>query len=313
MLAATIAVAQPAPGTHRIGFINSGPPGLNEVNVVAMRKGFADLGYEEGRNLVIDYRWANQQVDRLPMLLDELVALKPEVIISTGGPVTVRAAKNATTTIPVVFVTGDPVEEKLVASYRQPGGNMTGFAVLAADLEAKRLEILTQILPRAKRIAAIWNPESPSIDRAMQNLEAAARRLNLRLTLWKASSRQDLERVFVEIAAARPEALFVVGDPVLGFERARIVEFSNANRLPGIYFWREFAEDGGLASYGTNLPAIYRRLALPVDKILKGRKAGDIPVELPTTFELVVNQKTAKALGIVIPSSILQRADDVIQ
>jgi putative ABC transport system substrate-binding protein len=307
------ALGQPAPGMHRIGFINTGPPGPNAKNVAAFRAGLADLGYVEGRNLEIIFRWADNKVDQLPVLASELVGLKPEVIFSTGGPPTVRAVRAATSTIPIVFVTGDPVTEGIVPSLARPGGNLTGMAVLASDLEAKRLEVLKLMLPRAKRVAIVWNPSPPYAEGIVQGLETAARRLDVTLLSWKARDRQELERAFSEIAAARPDALLVVADAVLGFERDRIVNFASTNHLPGIYFWREFTEIGGLASYGTSLTAVYRRATTYVDKVLKGAKPGDLPIEQPTTFELVINRATAKALGITIPPAVLQRADEVIE
>jgi len=311
-IAVSGAAGQPAPGKHVVGFINSGPSAVNAKNVAAFRAGMAELGYVEGRNLEIVFRWAEQRTDLLPTLASELVAMKPEVIVSTGGAPTVRAVKAATATVPIVFITGNPVVEQIVPSLARPGGNLTGFAVLAGDLEAKRLEMLKLLLPRAKRIAIVWNPAQPYVADIVQNVEAAARRLDMTLIQWKARSRQELELAFAEIAEAKADALFVVADPLLGFERDRIVNFANRNHLPGIYFWREFAETGGLASYGTNLAAVYRRAATYVDKILKGAKPGDLPIEQPTTFELVINRATAKALGITISPAVLQRADEVI-
>lgn len=306
------ASGQPAPGKHVIGFINSGPPGPNAKNVAAFRAGMSDLGYVEGRNLEIVFRWGERKVDRLPVLANELVAVKPEVIVSTGGAPTIRAVKAATARIPIVFITGDPIAEQIVPNLARPGGNLTGLSVLAGELEAKRLEMLKLMLPRAKRIAVIWNPSQPYVEGVVQSVEAAARRLSLTLLPWKARNTQELERVFSEILDAKTEALFVISDPVLGSDRDRIVNFASKNHLPGIYFWREFTEIGGLASFGTNLSAVYRRAATYVDKVLKGARPGDLPIEQPTTFELVINRSTAKALGVTIPPALLQRADDVI-
>ena len=313
LVAAPGAAGQPAPGTHRIGFINSGPAGPNAPNVAAFRSGLADLGYVEGRNLVIEFRWGDQKIDQLPALVNELLSTKPEVILSGGGAVTVRAVKAATESVPIVFITGDPVAERIVPNLARPGGNATGLAVLAGDLEAKRLEIMQQMLPNAKRIAVVWNPTQPYVEGIVRSTEGAASRLGMTLLSWKARNLAELEQAFVEIANAKTDALFIVADPVLGFERARIVEFANRNRLPGIYFWREFAEVGGLASYGTNLTAVYRRAATYVDKVLKGARPGDLPIEQPTTFEFIINLKTAKALGIAIPQTVRQRADEVIE
>jgi putative tryptophan/tyrosine transport system substrate-binding protein len=313
LTAACGAQAQPAPGMHRIGFINTGPPGPSAKYVEAFRAGMADLGYIEGRNVEIVYRWAEGRVDQLPRLANELVSLKPEIIVSTGGPPAVHAVRAATATIPIVFITGDPVAEKIVGSFARPGGNLTGFAVLASDLEAKRLEMLKLMLPRAKRIAVVWNPTPPYAADIMRSVDAAAHRLDMTILPFKAKDPDELDHAFAEIAAAKPDALLVVADAVLGFERQRIVNFANRNRLPAIYFWREFVEIGGLASYGTSLPSFYRRVATYIDKILKGAKPGDLPIEQPTTFELVLNRTSAKALGIVIPPSVLRRADDVLE
>lgn len=307
------AAAQPAAGTHRIAFVNIGDAASGAVNVAAFRAGLAALGYVEGRNLVIDFRWADQDEAALPGLIADLVRKGPAVILSTGGPVTLRAVKGAVTKIPVVFTTGDPVAEGAVASYAKPGGNLTGLAVLAGDLDAKRLELLAQLAPRAQRIAVVWNPAQPRIEPIMRNVDAAARRLGVTLQRWPAGNRRDLERAFAAIANAKPDALLVVADPTLGFERERIVEFARAQRLPGVYFWREFAELGGLASYGTNLASVYRRAATYVDRILKGARPADLPVEQPTTFDLVINARTAKELGVAIPAPLLARADEVIQ
>ena len=304
--------ADPAPGTHRIAFINSGPAAANAENFAAFKQGLAENGYVEGRNLVLDVRWANGNVASLPNVVNEVLDGKPKVIVSTGGQVTIAAVKAATTSVPVVFISGDPVAEKVVSNFARPGGNLTGFAVLAGDLEAKRLEVLRELLPRAKRVAVVWNPTQISIEAIVQGVEVAAKRLDFTLVQWRARNPGELDAAFAEIAKARVDALFVVADPVLGFERARIVAFAKQNHLPAIYFWREFVEIGGLASYGTTLTDVYRRIGGYVDKILKGQKPGDLPIEQPVKFELVVNRDAARELGIAIPSAVLQRADRVL-
>jgi len=308
----TAAFADPAPGTHRVAFISSGPAAANVENFAAFKQGLTENGYVEGRNLVLDVRWANGNVASLPTLVNEVLEAKPKVIISTGGPVTVGAVKAATTSVPVVFISGDPVAEKIVSNLARPGGNLTGFAVLAGELEAKRLEVLRELLPRAKRVAVVWNPSQVSIEPIIQAVEGAAKRLDFTVVPWKARNPGELDAAFAEIAKAKVDALFVVADPVLGFERQRIVAFARQNHLPAIYFWREFVEIGGLASYGTSLTDVYRRIGGPVDKVLKGQKPGDLPIELPNKFELVVNRATARELGIAIPSAVLQRADRVL-
>ena len=304
--------ADPAPGTHRIAFISSGPAAANVENFAAFKRGLVENGYIEGRNLVLDVRWADGKVANLPGLVSELLDAKPKIVISTGGPVTVGAVKAATTSVPVVFISGDPVAEKIVSNLPRPGGNLTGFAVLAGELEAKRLEVLREILPRAKRVAVVWNPSQVSIEPIVQAVEVAAKQLDFTVVPWKARNPGELDAAFAEIQKVNVDALFVIADPVLGFERERIVAFAKQNRLPAIYFWREFVEIGGLASYGTSLSDVYRRIGGYVDKILKGQKPGDLPIQQPTTFELVVNRDTARDLGLTIPFSVLQRADKVL-
>lgn len=307
------AIGQDATKIHRIGFINVGPAAPNASNVEAFRTGLRELGYVEGRNIVIDFRWGDQKVEALPVLVNELLNLKPEVILSSGGLPTILAVKAATNTLPVVFITGDPVAEGIVPSLARPGGNLTGFAVLAEELELKRLELLKQVLPKATRIAVVWNPAQRFADRTLKDFTATARRMGMATQVWEARDARELDEALTAISAAQVDALAVLPDPVLGFERARIVEFATKNRLPGVYFWREFVQIGGLMSYGTSLTAIYRRAATYVDKILKGAKPGDLPIEQPTTFELVINLKTAKALGLTIADSLLTRADEVIR
>jgi putative ABC transport system substrate-binding protein len=307
--AASAALGEPAPGTHRIAFVNLGPADANAKNFQAFRDGLAELGYIEGRNVVLDVRWANGDPGKLPSIVQELLAHDPKIVVSTGGPSTVRAVKNATSTVPVVFITGNPVAEGVAATLARPGANLTGFAVLAGELEAKRLELLKQMVPSAKRVAVLWNPAQPSIEGIVERVNSAGASLGLVLIPSKARNVADLDAAFKNIAAAKADALFVVADPVLGFERARIVDFANRNKLPAMYFWREFVEAGGLASYGTVLPDVYRRLAVQIDKILKGARAGELAIQQPTQFELAVNRDTVRALGVTIPPNVLQRVD----
>ncbi len=311
-LSMAAASGQPAPGMHRIAFVNIGDAAPNAVNVAAFRRGLADLGYTEGRNIEIDFAWGGQNEAAMPRVVDDVLRRQPKIIVSTGGPVTIRAVKAATTTVPVVFITGDPLAEKLVDSYATPGHNLTGLAVLAGDLDAKRLELLTQIAPKAKRIAMIWNPAQQRIDEIMRNVDTAAARLQVTLLRHPARNRKELSETLAAIAGTRPDALLVVADPMLGFEREQIVAYARSQRLPGVYFWREFAELGGLASYGTNLASVYRRAATYVDRILKGARPMDVPVEQPATFDLVINRTAARELGITIPPILLLRADEVL-
>ena len=304
-------VAQTKPPTRRIAFINLGPEQPNLPNVAAFREGLREHGYVEGRDVIVDYFWAGNSIDRLASLVQELLATRPDVILSSGGPPTIRAVKQATSSVPVVFLTGDPLAEKIVPSLARPGGNLTGLAVLAGSIDAKRVEILRDVLPKAKTVAVLWNPDTPGSSAAHHSGLAAAARVGFTLEWFAARKDPDIEAALTAIAGRRVDALLVMGDPVLGYRRKRIVEFATANRIPGIYFWREFVQDGGLISYGSNLTASYRRSAAYIDKIFKGANPADLPVELPTTFELVVNLSTAKALGIVFPKSVLVGADVV--
>lgn len=306
------AFAQPAPGFHRIAFVNVGDAASNAVNVAAFREGLAALGYVEGRNLAIDLAYGEQDIDAMPRIVREALARKPALLVSTGGPYTIRAVKDAKPAVPVVFITGDPVAEGIVANYAKPGGNLTGLAVLAGDLDAKRLELLQQIVPRAKRVAMLWNPTQPQIEGILQNVEQAAARLGIDLERFPARNGAEVAVAFPAIARAKADALLVVADPMLGFERESIVAFARAQRLPGMYFWREFAELGGLASYGTNLASVYRSAARYVDRILKGNRPGDLPIEQPNTFDLVLNASAARELELAFPPTFLQRADEVL-
>jgi putative ABC transport system substrate-binding protein len=312
--AALPACSPSRPAVHRVGFLNSGPASLNTSNVSAFEGGMREHGYLQGHNLVVDYRWAEQKIDRLPALSGELLALKPDVIVSTGGPATASALRAATRTVPVVFITGDPLHEKLVDDLGHPGGNMTGFSVIAASLEAKRLQLLKDALPTVRRVALLWNEDMRSSgDQTPESIAATAEHLGFDLRFWNVHDHAGLDTALPGIEADRPDALMVAADPMLGYERQRIVEFATRARLPGIYFWREFAEAGGLMSYGTDLTAMYRRCTDYVDKILRGAKPGDLPVEQPTTFEFVVNLRTARALGLTLPPSLLLLANKVIQ
>ena len=294
---------------RRIGFINVGPAAPNAPNVAAFREQLRELGYADGRNLAIDFRWGDGHVERLPSLIGDLLEKKPEVILSGGGPPTIRALKAATNAVPVVFITGDPVNEGIVTSLSHPGGNLTGFALIAGSIEGKRMDLLREALPKTRRVAIIWNPATADARTGHDDAKRAAAKLGLEPDWYEARSGPELQQALASIPVGKVDALLVLADSVLGFERTRIVEFAKQNRLPGVYFWREFVQDGGLMSYGASLTAIYGRAARYVDKILKGTKPADLPIEQPTTFELVVNLRTAKELGIDIPKSLLVRAD----
>jgi ABC-type uncharacterized transport system substrate-binding protein len=272
-----------------------------------------ELGYVEGHNIAIEYRWADWQLDRVAALAAELVRLNVDVIVSTGGGYTALAVKKAVTTIPVVFSAGDPLGMGLVARLDRPGENVTGVSVFSGELNAKRLELLKAAVPGVSGVAVLANPANPSTGAALKELEGAAQALRVTLQVLEARDHQEIDDAFAAMARERVEALLVVTDPMFFAQRERIVDLAAKHRLPGIFEWREFVEAGGLLSYGANIADMYRRLASYVDKILKGAKPGDLPVEQPTKFELVINLKTAQALGLTIPPTFLFQADEVIK
>jgi putative ABC transport system substrate-binding protein len=314
LLAAPLAAeAQPAGRTVTIGYLGNSSPSLESNLVEAFREGLRQLGYVEGRNLIIKYEWAEGQQERHPALARELVRLKPDVILTAGTPGAL-AARQATQSIPIVMTSsGDPVAAGLVASLAKPGGNVTGLSVLQPELQGKRLELLKEAVPKLSRLAVLRNPDNPLTAIDWKAMQPAAEALGVKLQPVEARGPNDLGRALARIKAAHPDGLFVIGDRFLFAYRASIVQFVVKNRLPGISTWREFAQEGGLMAYGPDYAGMYRRAAAYVDKILKGAKPADLPVEQPTRFELVVNLKTAKALGLTLPQSVLVRADHVIQ
>jgi putative ABC transport system substrate-binding protein len=309
------AEAQQAAKVARVGYLAANltaSPHLRE----AFLQGLRDLGYVEGRNVVIEYRDAEGKYERFPALAAELVALKVDVIVVTSTPAAV-AVKQATRTIPIVFTwAADPVGSGLVTSLARPGGNVTGSSQLALDLVGKRLELLKQVVPGASRVAALWHPgdyvERMEKDMLMET-DRAARALGLRLQVVEARGREDFERAFSEMTRASADAVTVLSTNIFFIERRRIVDLAAKHRLPAVYQSRENVDAGGLMSYGPSVGDLHRRAATYVDKILKGAKPADLPVEQPTKFELVINLKTAKALGLTIPPSVLGRADEIIQ
>jgi putative ABC transport system substrate-binding protein len=303
--------AQPAGRIYRIGYLSlrSGPSFLDE----AFGQGLREMGYVEGQNLAIEYRWADWNPDRVSALAAELVRFNVDVIVATGGGASALAAMKATSTIPIIFSTGDPVSAGLVARLDRPGGNLTGINILTVELNAKRLDLLKEAIPTVSRVAVLVNPGNPTTKVTLKDLGGTARALRLKLQVLEVRERQEIGPAFAAMATERAQALLVVSDPMFFAQREQIVDLTAKHRLPGIFEWREFAEAGGLLSYGTNIAGVYRRLAGYVDKILKGAKPADLPVEQPTKFELVINLKTAKALGLTIPQSVLLRADEVIQ
>jgi len=309
-----VAEAQPKAGVPRIGYLGNSSPSLESDLVDAFRQGLGEFGYTEGQNITIEYRWAEGKYDRFPDLVADLVRLKVDVIVTAGTPGAL-AAKQATKTIPIVMaVAGDAVGAGLVASLARPGGNVTGSTTIVQELEGKRLELLREVVPRLSRVAVLWNPANPVSPIILKQTQLAAPALRLRLEpIVGVSGVRELEGAFATISRVRPDALILLADRFLLAERTRIVEFAAKRRLPTMYPYREMVKAGGLMSYSPSYPDLFRRAATYVDKILKGAKPGDLPVQQPTKYESVINLKTAKALGLTIPQSLLQRADEVIQ
>ena len=309
------AEAQQAAKIARIGYLETNPVTSPHVHE-AFLQGLRDLGYVEGRNLVIEYRDAEGKADRLPALAAELVALKVDVIVASGT-LAALAAKQTTRTLPIVFSpAGDPVGSGLVTSLARPGGNVTGLSAFAPELVGKRLELLKQAVPGVSRVAVLWQPgafgERTEKD-ILKRAEVAGRDLHLPLQFVEARGPADFARAFSDMSIARADALTVLASNMFVSEGRRLVDLAAAKRLPAVYSARELVDAGGLMSYGANLADLNRRAATYVDRILKGTKPADLPVEQPAKFELILNLKTAKALGLTIPQAVLGRADEVIQ
>jgi len=308
------AEAQPAGKVYRIGLLGTSPPGTPGWRLwEAFLQGLRELGYVEGQNLRIEGRYSEGRDERLPDLAADLVRLGVDVIVA-GATQPAHAAQRATTTIPIVMPNhSDPVGSGLVASLARPGGNVTGLSILNPELTGKRVELLKQALPRVVRVAVLWNPSSQAHPQMLSETEAAARALGLQLHRLQARGRDDYAGAFSAMTKERAEALLVLGDQMFWFHRARIAELAATSRLPTMFAQKEHVEAGGLMSYGPDLRDNYRRAATYVDKILKGAKPADFPIEQPTKFELVINLKTAKVLGLKIPPSLLARVDQVLE
>ena len=305
--------AQQAGKVHRIGVLETISTTLNVANFYALREGLRQLGYAEGQNLVIEYRSADGRDDRFPGLARELLALKVDVIVTRGTPAA-KAVKNATSTVPVVMTaSGDPVGVGLVTSLARPGGNITGLSAIVGELSPKRLELIREIVPGLARIAVLANTSNDAVRRDWARIETAARSLGVQSQLLDLRESDALGPTFDDASARRADALVVVIDAITQANQQRIVDLAMKHRLPAIYSSREFVNAGGLISYGVSYPDLYRRAATYVDKILKGTKPADLPVVQPTKFELVINLKTAKALGIGVPPTLSARADEVIE
>ena len=295
-----------------IGYLASGSPDSSAPSVTGFRQGLSETGYVEGKDVAIEYRRAEGSYDRLPAMAANLVDLKVDVIVASGGAAPL-AAKNATSAIPIVFAGGDPVAGGLVASFARPGGNLTGFSLMVGELMPKRLELLSDLVPQATSIALLVNPTGAGTERAIRDLQEAARSKGVQLIILKAGSESEIDGAFGSLVELQARALLVGADPFFNSRREQLVALASRHAVPAIYEWREFATTGGLISYGPSLTSIYRQLGIYAGRILKGAKPADLPVQQPTTFELVVNLKTAKALGLTVPPSILARADEVIE
>jgi putative ABC transport system substrate-binding protein len=309
LLVAPLAEAQPA-NIPRIGILRAGAP--PDPNVEAFRQGLAELGYVEGQNVVIEYRWAEGKLDRLPSLAAELVRLKVDVIVTGGGQAT-QAAMSATSTVPIVTGSAGSPAAGLVASLARPGGNVTGLTVVTVELSAKKVELLREALPRVSRVALLGNPAAPAYELIWKETRRAAQVLRVQLQPVEVRDLSGLEAAFVAMTKARVGAFITAPDEMFFAVRHRIVQLAAKSRLPGVFDTRAFVDAGGLMAYGPSLPDEFRRAATYVQKILKGAKPDDLPVEQPTKFELVINLKTAKALGLTIPPAVLARADEVIE
>ena len=307
------AQAQQAGKVPRIGILELGSPSASASQIKAFQQGLRELGYVEGKNMILEYRYAEGKLDLLPELAADLVRLKVDAIV-TRSTAPIRAAKNASKTIPIVFASaGAPVEDGLVSSLARPGGNVTGLSLLSTELDGKRLELLKEVFPKVTRVALLWTVGSARGDLRFREMEAVAKTLGLRLQSLGVTGSDDFERVFEAAKNAGAQALTSVPSPFLATHRALIFDFAVKNRLPAMYSTSDFVEAGGLMSYGPDLLDNWRRAATFVDKILKGAKPADLPVQQPTKFEFIINLKTAKQIGLTIPPNVLARADKVIK
>jgi putative ABC transport system substrate-binding protein len=305
--------AQQAKKVARIGYLSTGTPSTQAPYTEAFRQGLRALGYIEGQNIAIEYRSSQENLERLPALAAELVSLKVDVIVTAGATVT-HAAKKATNTIPIVMAQDpDPVGNGFVASLARPGGNTTGLSSLVAELNGKRLELLMEVVPTLSRVAVLGTSTNPGNAQQVKETELPAAAMGLRLQYLDVRAPKDLETAFQTATKEHAGAVVVLGSPFFISQRTRIAALAIKSRLPAMYNRSEFVEDGGLMTYGANIPDLYRRAARYVDKILKGAKPAELPVEQPTKFELVINLKTAKQIGLTIPPNVLARADKVIK
>jgi putative tryptophan/tyrosine transport system substrate-binding protein len=313
--ASTFAQAQQPAKIPRVGILFIG--GRDQPHLEAFKQGLRERGYTEGKNIVLEYRYAEGKVDRLPSLAAELVQLKVDVIVTTSGN-SARAATEATKTIPIVLTTGaDPVKTGLAESLAKPGGNVTGFSIIEEDLSGKRVEILKETFPKMTRVAYLWNPVAvaypASGNLSYDQVQKATKAVGVQLLSYKVSSLAEIEKAFADMPKVRPDALLVLQSPLMTLNSKKIVELALKQRLAGMYPTRQFAEEGGLMAYGPLIGDLYRRAAIYIDKILKGAKPAELPVEQPMKFEFIINLKAAKQIGLTIPPNVLARADRVIK
>jgi putative ABC transport system substrate-binding protein len=310
--AASPAHGQGAVKVQRIGFLGNSTAALEANLIGPFRDGLREHGYLEGGSAVIEYRWAEGKYERFPTLIAELLAAKVDVIVTAGTPATL-AVKRATTSVPVVMIAvGDPVGTGIVPSLSRPGGNITGLTSIAQELEGKRLELLREVVPGVGHIAVMWNAASPVQAIQERAVQAASSVLHIKVLSLGVRNEEEIARALATIARERPGAMLVLADRLLLHHRARLMDFATQHRLPGVHAYRELAEAGGLMSFGPSYADMHRRAAYFVDRILKGARPGDLPVERPATFEMVINLKTARTLGLVIPQHILLRATETI-
>jgi putative ABC transport system substrate-binding protein len=308
-----VALAQQAKKVPRIGYLSGTSYSVNSVRVEAFRQGLRELGYVEGKNIVIEWRYAEGKLDRVPALAAELVRLKVDIIVSSAPPNT-RVAKQATATIPIVMAyDDDPVGNGFVASLARPGGNITGLSTLAPEISGKQLELLNEIVPKLSRVAFLGDVTRPGTAQSLREINVAADAFRVQVQYLEVRGPKDIEIAFRAASKDRAEAILVLGSPFLISQRKQVVELAAKSRLPAIYGRREYVEDGGLMSYATSFTDLSRRAATYVDKILKGAKPADLPIEQPKKFELIINLKAAKQIDVTIPPNVLARADKVIK
>jgi putative ABC transport system substrate-binding protein len=295
-----------------IGFLSATSPGPLAPSLAAFRQGLSETGYVEGQNVAIEYRWAEARYDQLPALAADLVSRKVDVV-ATGNPPSALALKTATSTIPIVFISGDAVADGLAASLARPGGNLTGLSIFTAELMPKRLEVISELVPRAGVIALLVNPNNAGAERIVRDVREAAGAKGVQLHILKTGTEKEIDAAFAALVELHAGALLIGTDPFFGSRREQLVGLAAHHAVPVIYPWPDFAKAGGLVSYGPSSTATWRAVGIYVGRILKGEKPADLPVQQPTRFELVVNLNTAQALGLTVPPSILARADEVIE